>query len=247
MLILALPLWRAYDLAMSASFRDHYDLYTDIMLGPIGLIVPLIVTILFCSTTYAELSARFVSQTRTRESIRPRVTRRMTSRALGAGALFFTYAWVPFVLAFAVWPMLGDPAIDPAGYGLTPAEAAADSLVRDSYSGILQFGDVAFGIAYSLLVGLAAAAFAVLGESFLLIVPHRILAMALPFLIYVGSTVAAAVLGVPYAGLLYSLFPGGLAAIDPLIAATPTFVLFAVVAALAVWVVVRAPRNTLLA
>jgi hypothetical protein len=246
MVILA-PIVVGVNAASGGSFRDRSDVFAIMMLAPVSLILPLVVALLTCLRLYARLAERFVANTRSRMSARGFVLRHM-ARAAGISALiFFLYAFAAFVAAFSVWPMVGDPGIDPAGYNMTAAQAAAESLERSSYSFLLGYGELAFGVGYAVWVSLSSATFAVLCCCFLVTLPNRILALGLPFLIYLGSTVGAALIGLPRFGLLYSLFPFGLEASAPLIAAAPMLVLAAVTLGFAALVLHRAPTNGRLA
>lgn len=241
------PIVVGVNAASVGSFRDRSDVLAIMMLAPVSLILPLVVALLTCLRLYAQLTERFVANTRSRMSAREFVLRHM-ARAVGASALiFFLYVFAAFVVAFYVWPLVGDPAIDPEGYNMTAAQAAAQSLKRSSYSFLLEYGELAFGFGYAAWVSLSSAAFAVLCCCFLVTLPNRILALGLPFLIYLGSTVGAALIGLPRFGLLYSLFPFGLEASAPLIAAAPMLVLAAVTLVFAAFVLYRAPTNGQLA
>lgn len=245
--IIALPLWAGVSAALRASFRDHLDVFNAMMLAPVSLIFPLVVVLLTCLGIYNELVVRYVANTRSRIAVRAYVGRQLLMSAGSAAIIFFLYAFIPFVVSFYVWPILGDPGVDPAGYNMSPAQAMIDSFGRTSYSFLLENGSLLYGVVYSAWIALAAAAYAVLGVSFLLTVPNRILALGLPFMLYLAGTVAAALLNVPQVGLLYSVFPAGLQASDPAQGATPTLILFAAAAAFAVAIVVRAPTNPRLA
>lgn len=241
--LVAVPLLRGYDGAMGGSFRDRLDVFIYMLLAPTTLVLPLLFTIVFCTTSYAELAARFVANTRNREEIRRRLIRRWAATGGSAALAGFVYVFAPFVVAFALWPAWGDPAIDPAGYGLDPSTLAIERLERMSYTPLLELGELPFGVIYAAFVGAGMAACALAGEAFLVLLSHRVLALALPFLIFVGWTAAAAVLGTPHAGVLYSFFPGGLDSIEPLPAAIPGLALVTAALGFAFAIVVRAPRN----
>lgn len=244
--LIAVYVWVGADAASKGSFRDHLDVFTLMLMSPVALVFPLIAVLLTCLRLFHELAARGIANTRTRVDIRRLLARRVGSAAAVSAAVFAVSTFAAFVIAFVVWPLIGDPALDPAGYGLTAEAAASDALTRWSYTGLLGTGELAFGLVYASWVGLAAA-YAVLGICFLVTIHNRILALALPFLLFLGGTVAAALAGAPELGFLYSVFPGGLTASHPLVAATPTLVVVLAAAVFTAIVIARAPTNPRLA
>jgi hypothetical protein len=95
---------------------------------------------------------------------------------------------------------------------VTAAQALTDTYTRHIFTGLLVYGDAVFGVVYSALIGFAGAVFASLGLGMLVLIRNRIVALAVPFGLFLVETVGAAVLGVPQFGLLYGLFPFGLSA-----------------------------------
>jgi hypothetical protein len=241
--LVVLPVYVGMNAASTGSFRDRSDVFAIMMLAPVCLVLPLVVSLLTCLRLYRELGRRFVGNTRSRTDIRVLLLRRFAVASAAAALIFFSYAFVPFLVAFVVWPVLGDPSIDPLGYGMTPAEAVTDSYSRSSYDFLLRGGDYAFGFGYAAWLGLAAAAYAILCCCFLVTLHNGVLALALPFLIYFGATVAAALIGEPNIGPVYSLFPFGLQATSPIVAAAPTLLIMAGTFLFAVVVIAKAPTN----
>lgn len=220
-------------------FRDQADLFGAMMSGPVVVIFALVAVLLSCLPLHHAVQRRHVANTRTRISARQLVGRHLMRAAAGAWVIFFLHGFV----AFAAWPRFGNPSIDPLGYGLTPAEAAVDAAARSSYGFLLEGGDLAFGLGYSAWLGAAAAAYGGLGACLLLLLPQRLLALALPFLIYLGGSIAAAVAAEPHLGLMESLFPFGLTAAHPAVSAAPTIVVIFTTIAMSAIVVHRAPTN----
>jgi hypothetical protein len=242
-----LPIWAGIAASLRASFRDHLDVFNAMMLAPVGLLFPLAAVLLTCLGLYHELVARYVANTRTRIAATIYVGRHMLRIAAAALVVFFLYSFVPFLVSFYVWPAWGDPAVDPMGYEMTANQAVTNSFDRTTYSFLLQYGAIVFGLVYSAWVALAAAAYAVLGACFLLTIPNRIAALALPYIFYIAGTVAASLAGFPHLGLLYSVFPAGLEASDAVQAAAPTVVVIGSALVFSVIVILRARTNRRLA
>jgi hypothetical protein len=241
--VVAAPLVTGLNFLAHAGVRDHLDVLSAILVSPTSLILPVVAVLVSCLPLYGELGDRFIANTRGRIAIRERLVGMYARASAVSFLVFFLYAFIPFLIAFVLWPLIGDPGIDPAGYKLTPAQAHADALGRNSYSFLLAGGDLPYGLVYSIWVGLAAVAFASLGFAFLLTVPNRILALSLPFVIYVAGTMGTALAGVPNVGFLYSIFPAGLQAVPPLEAAASMVILGLVAAVLVTITIHRSPTN----
>lgn len=221
------------------DFRDDLDFYALMMASPIFLVFPLIATVLACTGLYQDLGHRFASYKRLRMRPSKYVVSNYANAAAISFVVFFLFAFVPFILAFLVWPLVGDPHVDPSGYGLhTAYQVVQDSYTRFSYTSILKFGALAFGVGYSGWLGLCAAVYACIGVTSLLIVRNRVLAMAIPFLVFFVQTLVAALVGSPQLGLAYSAFPFGLQQSPVWLASSPTIVL-AIAAAVAGWATLR--------
>ncbi len=229
-LVVAVPLLLGVvsnDLAggFKVVLRDNFDVYQVLINTPLTLVFPVLVVLLSCLRFYREIGHRYVSNTR----VRVRVGSYVFAKFLLAGGtsfvVFFLFAFVPFVIAFYLWPTLGNPSVDASAYSLTTSTALADSFERTTYSSLLEHGTMTYGVAYSAWVGFSASIYASLGIAALLVVKNRVCALAIPFLVYFGETVIAAVIGYPQAGLVYSTFPFGLSQTSFLAGAAPTLVL----------------------
>lgn len=242
--IVATPLAKAVSGAGGTSFSGHADLFGWMMINPVEVLFPLIVVLLTCLPLSAALQENFIAHTRARRGPRALVARHIAIPAAVGGAIMFVYGLVTFVVAFYAWPAFGDPGIDPAGYNLTPAAELTERVSDSSANFLLAFGEWAFGLGYSLWLVCNAAACAAMGACFLLLVSHRLLALALPFAVYFGGSIVAAVIGEPFLAPMFSLVPFGLETTTPLRAAAPCLALMVVAAVLTTVVVTAAPRNT---
>lgn len=241
--VIAEPVRVGVDVAGRAAFYDHDDVYSSMMNGPTVLVFPLVAVLLSCLPLHEQLRARHVANTRTRMPSRLLAGRHLRRVAIVAGGVFFLHAFVAFLVAHVVWPWFGDPAIDWAPTDMTPAEVVENRLTGTSYTFLYAHGTFVYGLAYAGWVGLAAAAYATLGACILFLLPNRILALSIPFLVYATGTAASALIGAPRTGLMSSVFPYGLVAGHPLEAAASTLIVILGTAALAVLVIVRAPTN----
>ncbi len=238
LLVACVPVATALGEHSGNAFRDHLDVYALAMSSPLLFAVPLIAVLVTGPGLAQEIGHRYITNKRTRLRIARYLGARYGAAAVVGFAALFLYALVPFVVAFYMWPAMGDPGVDPSLYHLTPSSAARDSYHRFSYTAMLQAGTIAFGLGYSAWLGLCGAVYACAGTAALLLVKNRVLALAIPFIVFFAQTVLAALLGMPQLGLAYSAIPFGLSPSPALVAAAPT-VLLAVVVAIVAWRTVR--------
>ena len=242
--VIVLPVWRVIDMAPTTSFPGHFGVFGEMMNSIETLVFPLLIVLVTCLGFYQALVARHVANTRARIGVRTYFGRRLASSAGGAAALFFFQTLTAFVVAYLVWPAVGDPSLES---DLSAAEATAASYTDFAFGTFLRQGELFFGIAYSLWVALAAAAYAALAVCLLVTISNRILALASPFLLYVASDLTFALAGVPQLSVRASTFPMGLTGSDPLLVSAPNLLLAAFVIGFVVYAIRRAPTNPRLA
>jgi hypothetical protein len=223
--------------------RDHFQAFGTAMLTPWLILLPLAVVLLTCVRFSSDLSHRFISAQRLRRPVRSLVLARLVRAAAVGFGLAFLMSFVPYVAAFHVLPLIGDPGIDPAGYYMDAGEAAEYSRNQTGFGAVLRLGDVPFGLVFSTWTGFCGALYAVMGITALLLMRNRVLALAMPMLLVFGETFAAAVAGLPRLALYYSASAYGLSYDSDLQLMLPTLVLALVVSVIAAVAVHRAPRS----
>lgn len=220
----------------SSAIPTNLGVFIQFMSSPVQLLVPLLATALGCSSLYAELGHRHLSNLRPRLTTRTILAQRLFRASIVPFAVLVASALLVYCVSFLIWPLLGNPFIDPSVYFKSEATARADDVTRVSYSELIRFGSFAYGAGYALWYGFGAALYGALGAACLFLIPNRAVAILFPLGLYVVQTIVAALLGSPYAGLLYSLAPFGLDQITPGLAALPTLFLACSIAALWVWI-----------
>jgi MFS family permease len=217
------------------DLRGNFDVFSMFMSSPLlYLLFPLYAVFLSCLRLYRELGHRFASNTRSRVRLESYIFAKLLVAGGTSFVVFFCLTFSLFVLAFYVWPIIGNPSIEPSGYHLTAATAIADSFSASTYSQLLELGPMAFGVLYSLWVGFCASVWSGLGMAALLIVKNRPVALALPFVIYFAQTVVMQLLGDSRGSFVASTFPFGLDQTTILAGVTPTLILATIVAV--VWI-----------
>lgn len=217
------------------AFRDRFDVFAGFMNTPFVLLAPVLIVLLTGTRFARELAHRFASSTRVRVRVESYVLAKLLVGCGTAFVVFFAWTLLAYVIANLGWPLLGDPSVDPRGYDLTTASAVVDSWHRSTLSQWLQAGTWVYGFGYSAWVGFCAAVYAGLGLAMLLVLRQRVIAMAVPFVLYFGQTVAAQLLGGGQWSLQQSMFPFGMVQAPVLVGMAPTLLLAAVV--LVLWAV----------
>jgi hypothetical protein len=237
--IVVFPIWSVWNETSDAIFPGNFSIFGEMMNSIETLLFPLIAVFVSGLGFYRAMVARHVSNTRTRIGIRRLLAKRVGLAAGAAGGVFFLQTLAAFVTAHYLWPLLGNPGVDP---DLSSAEAASVSY-DFSFGSVLRASQQGFGLGYSVWVGLAAAAYAVLAICLLVTISNRILALAAPFLLYIASELVFELSGVPHLSFRFSTFPMGLTGSDLWLAAAPTLVLVVGVASFFAYVLHRAPTN----
>lgn len=216
------------------ALRDWLDLFSMMMTSPIALIFPLLVVFIAASRLYQEMGNRYIVNIRARVSIRRYLGSKLLVALFLAFVTFGLSAFLAFVVAFYIWPAIGNPSVQPDLYNMTSAQAATDALTRVTFSSLLSEGPWTYGVLYSVWVGISAALYAGFGAACLVLVSSRVFALAIPFLFFFVQNIGAALMGTPQYGLMYAVFPFGLIQSSAWVAIVPTVILAAVVVAL--WV-----------
>jgi hypothetical protein len=214
------------------------DFFTLILGGVLPLIFPLLAVAVYAVPFSHQLSNRYLVYTRTRIDIRRNLAAKAMTNLILAFVVFFLVAFVPFLWAFVLEPSLG--VVDEYRQSLFgPDGLPASPSANSTFSQLLTIGPWAYGIGYSLVLGLNGAIYASLGFLLLFLIPNRFVAIALPFVGYNIVTFVLAVLGIPQFSPAM-VFPFNLIQF-PMWA---PFVPFTVLAVLALALAVYIQRNT---
>ncbi|MCZ2404403.1 hypothetical protein IV498_14760 [Paenarthrobacter sp. Z7-10] len=220
-------------------------MFEDFMNGPLRILFPLVVALLAGSRTAAELSNRFVVNTRTRVSIRRRIAGRFMVTMLSMFVLFTVMGLINALVAFVVIPATVPESINPAQYGLgSPASVQADAMLHAPLAALLDYGRVVFALGASAWLGFNAAVFAAVTLIAVYVISRPVIALMVPFGLYVLESIVFQTIQLPgLSFLLSAVYPAGLQNYDPVQAFSPTLVLaFLTVAAMAL-VIMTSRRN----
>lgn len=211
--------------------------------SPLVLVIPFLAAWAGNTRLHAELGHRYPANLRSRMSAVAFLRARLLTSFLVPFVIFGASVVVVSLIAFVIWPLLGDSFIDPSVYFLSsPEEVAASDQSRAPLSQLMAFGSPVFGAGSALWLGFAAGVYGAFAAAAMILLQNRTLGMLLPLGVYIVQTIAAAILVGPYAGLLYSLAPFGLQQVPITTTVLPTMLLALGVALAWVWIL-RHPRD----
>lgn len=164
----------------------------------ISFAAALLPALVICPQVSEELSRRFISVTRVRESIRGRLGRMLAWNAAAGGAVMFVIPLVTAMVAFYVAPQLGWVQLDPSVYNLgSPQEILVSETSQFAFSQLVVNGHWLYGLVYSAWVGFVGAGYATLVLSLMVMLPNRFVGMSLPWVGYIVLSFGLAVFGLP--------------------------------------------------
>ncbi|MCJ1682082.1 hypothetical protein [Rathayibacter sp. VKM Ac-2928] len=232
--IVLLPTLQGVTETANALFRDEGDVLVSLLNSPLVYVFPLLVALVGSRSLADDIARRSFVNERYRQPFSALLSAKIVAAALASATVFFLLGGIANLIAAVVWPLIGDPAIDPSGYHpLVPFEQ------RFTFADLSGGSVLVFGLLMSLWFAFAAAVYSVLTSASLVLVPNRAVALLLPFAAYFAMTVVLSVLHEPALTPLYSVFPAGLQQSPWLVAASPTLVTAAVAAALWLFIVRR--------
>lgn len=219
-------------------FRDEGDILVSLLGSPLVLVFPLLVALVGSRSLAADVARRAFVSERCRRSFTALVSAKIISAALCSATVFFLLGLVATLIAAVVWPLMGDPGIDPTVYHpVVPLEE------RFTFADLSGGSVLVFGLLMAFWSAFAAAVYSVLTSASLILVPNRAIALLLPFGAYLGMSVLLSILGRPAVTPMFSVNPSGLQQSSWLVAASPTLVT-AVVAAALWFYIVRRPSES---
>lgn len=204
--------------------------------SPWQLVLPILAVALGCSRLYEDLGDRHVANLRPRMSVEGYLLRTVVRATLVPFLVFTCAIAIVGIVSFSVWPLIGDPFIDPSIYHPAHDSLGAPDLARFTYSELMRFGWPVYLVSYAAFFGLSFAVFSALGSATLLLVGRRSVALLIPWAVYLVETIVAALLGAAHAGLMYSIVPFGLQPVPALRGALPVIVLSVIVGLVWAWV-----------
>lgn len=240
--LVAWQLWAGFAAVPRTSFRSPQDIVATFMNAPIRLLLPVGVALIAGAGLAAQLGDRFVASTRARVDIRRYLARRAGVSVAATFGIFFVVGIITAVSAYYIAPAVMGVQYDPEGYGLhSPAAIMTESIHIAPLTALLQFGPVAYIFGVGAWLGLNAAVLALVTVAAVLLIRRQVVALVVPFLVYMLQSVIAQHAGAGGASLIISAaYPSGMQNYALSTAAVPAAVLGVVALAIVVWRIVGA-------
>ena len=231
-IVIAVPLAHGLAVIPGGRLQDHAGVLSMLANSPLQLVSPLLAVAIGCSRLQEDLRDRHVANLRMRMPLEGYL-RVVFTRAFMLPFVVFAGAMALYgVIAFAIWPLFGDPFIDSGLYFWEGKEQGMPPPPAATYGEFLDIGWPVGVAVYAAVYGLGNAAFALGGALTLLVTTRAALALVVPWAVYFGETILAALVGSPHAGIMYALVPFPMQWVPPLQGAAPVLALLALMAAL---------------
>ncbi|OMC71566.1 hypothetical protein BK126_05680 [Paenibacillus sp. FSL H7-0326] len=209
LLITCIPLIIAILRSGSYAFRDSLDFYTFILEDVVTLLFPFVILFIYLIFFTSEIQDRFLAYTRLRAPIESTINVKFLANGLMTFIAVFLSMIIFFLFAFYLEPFMQFANMRPELYGLNEQNITEDTYNRHTFTQLLRYGTVTYGVLYSGWVALNAACYVSLGFMFVILVNNRFFALSIPFLVYfIGSFLAASFNLDPYQ-FTHSIFPYG--------------------------------------
>ncbi|WP_036218194.1 hypothetical protein [Lysinibacillus sphaericus] len=206
LLIMCLPIIYYFGVRGNYEFRDTLDVFTFMVEG-LAIFFPILATLVYLPSVAEELKNRFLVFTRLRIPIKRLLFIKFSTNFLLSFSVFFIFIFLLFILSFFIFPSQGWVHLQPEAYSLNEITVKEDAYSRHTFTQLLEYGSLTYGLVYSLWVGINAAIYASIGFLLLILVPNKFVAMTVPTLIYlIGSYILSLVHLRPFR-LLDSIFP----------------------------------------
>ncbi len=244
-ILLVSGLWQGLADVSHSQYSSAVQIFGSFMNGTVRLLFPVAVALVSGSRIASELTHRYIANTRTRVGIRTALRRRLLRVPVQVGAAFALLGLVNAVVALWVVPAMWPESLDPAGYGLTSAAAihAADVSVAP-LSAVAGGNLIVFAVVAAFWLGAHAAIFALTTMLAVLVLTRPLVAMLVPFVLYVVESAVFQLLDLPGASFLISaVYPTGLQNYSLWSAVLPGGILAIAAIAAAAVMVARAPSN----
>lgn len=190
MLLILYPFFNFMFKRDSVSFRDKLDVFTFMFEGILPLSFVLLATLVYLGYFSQEMKNRFLVYTRMRFPLRKMLRIKFTANLLLTFGVFFVFTFGYFLFSFYLVPKLELIQFEPEVYKLNEFTVVQDSYTRHTFTQLLQYGSLTYGILYSCWVGINAAVYAAIGFIMVLVIRNQFLALSIPYLFYIlGSFV----------------------------------------------------------
>ncbi|RFA32134.1 ABC transporter permease [Virgibacillus dokdonensis] len=198
-IIILVPTLRFYTIKEGYQFFEPIEVFQEMVSTIIPLLFPALVIVIYLPTFLQEQRNNFISYTRTRIPLNAYLLSKALMNACLTGLVTFLLIFIPFVFAMYVEPNLEIIYYSPIDENTI--------IPSTTFSQFLSYGDLAYGLVYSLWVSINAALYSTIAFMLLLVLNNPFVAISIPFLFYHIFNFITGVLAVPQFSPLSTIFP----------------------------------------
>ncbi|WP_236611110.1 ABC transporter permease [Halalkalibacterium ligniniphilum] len=198
-ILIVIPTIRFYTIKEGYQFSDPIEVFQEMVSTIISLLFPALAIIIYLPSFLQEQKNNFISYTRTRTSLNTYLLSKGIINACLTGIVMFLLVFLTFVFAVYVEPHLGIIYYSPIDENSV--------IPRVTFSQFLSYGDLTYGVIYSLWVSINAVVYSTIAFMLLLIIENPFVALSAPFLYYHIFNFITGVLAAPWFSPLSTIFP----------------------------------------
>lgn len=207
LVIMSLPLLYFLLRYSEYTFNSEYDVFTFFLDSFVPVVFVVSAVLVYTGTFAQEISNRFIVYTRLRISLKKLLSIKFTANFTLTFCVFFIFIFGYFVFAYYIEPIIGLVKYDQAFFALNGTTVEEYALQQNTFSQLLGYGALTYGLVYSLWVAFNAALFASFAFLLVLLVGNTFLALSIPFGFYMVQSFFMGAFGMVKYQFYQSVFP----------------------------------------
>jgi hypothetical protein len=189
------------------TFKSEYDVFTFFLDSFVPLVFVVFAVLVYTGAFAQEISNRFIVYTRLRISLKKLLRIKLAANFALTFCVFFIFIFGCFVFAYYIEPMIGLVSYDLSFFALNNTTVEEYTFSQNTFSQLLEYGSLTYGLFYSFWVAVNAAFFASLAFLLVLLVGNTFLALSIPFGFYVVQSFFMGAFGMNKYQFFQSVFP----------------------------------------
>ncbi|KXH83746.1 hypothetical protein [Sporosarcina sp. HYO08] len=170
----------------SYAFIDELDTFSFIFDGIMVVFFIFFVVFIYLGEFSSLLNHKFIVYQRTRTSLKNILLTCMFSNMIITFIVFFVLVLHVFLFFFYIQPVLGIIQFFPEIHYLTTLQELLEfNIQRYTFTQLLEYNPMIFGIVFSFWVGLMASSYATIGFFTVLLFKNKLIGMSIPILFYI--------------------------------------------------------------
>lgn len=198
-IIILLPFIRFISIKDAYQFFEPIEVFQELNASILPLLFPAIVVFLYLPSFIDEIKNNFIQHTRSRIHLYTYLLSKGLMNAFICGAVMFVMVFFSFLFSLYAVPNMNMVEFHQAGtYDVVPTV---------TFSQFLVYGNIAYGLIYSMWVALNAIVYATIAYLLILLLNNPFIAISAPFVFYHVFNFVTGVLQIPQFSPLSTIFP----------------------------------------